>query len=42
MGRFDCIYLLEKMIKIRAMQSMAYPLAYKFDPVTLTFDLENH
>ena len=23
----------------RAMQSVAYPLAYKFDPVTLTFDL---
>jgi hypothetical protein len=22
-------------------QSVAYPLPYKFDPVTLTFDLEN-
>jgi hypothetical protein len=26
-------------IKTRATQSVAYPLAYKFDPVTLTFDL---
>ena len=26
--------------KTRAMQSVAYPLAYKFDPVPLTFDLE--
>jgi hypothetical protein len=25
--------------KTRAMQSVVYPLAYKFDPVTLTFDL---
>ena len=23
------------------MQSVAYPLAYKLDPATLTFDLEN-
>jgi hypothetical protein len=31
------------LIITRAMQSVAYPLAYKFDPVTLTltFDLEN-
>jgi hypothetical protein len=28
-------------LKTRATQSVAYPLAYKFDPVTLTFDLEN-
>jgi hypothetical protein len=27
--------------KTRAMQSVAYPLALKIDPVTLTFDLEN-
>jgi hypothetical protein len=27
--------------KTRETQSVAYPLAYKLDPVTLTFDLEN-
>jgi hypothetical protein len=27
--------------KTRATQSVAYPLALKLDPVTLTFDLEN-
>jgi hypothetical protein len=29
----------KKKQQTRAMQSVAYPLAYKFDPVT--FDLEN-
>jgi hypothetical protein len=33
--------LLTDLISTRAMQSVAYPLAKKFDPVTLTFDLEN-
>ena len=27
--------------KTRATQSVVYPLAYKLDPVALTFDLEN-
>jgi len=27
--------------KTRATQSVAYPLAKKIDPLTLTFDLEN-
>jgi hypothetical protein len=34
-------YLVKNKIKTRATQSVAYPLAKKFDPVTLTFDLEN-
>jgi hypothetical protein len=29
------------MIQTKQGQSVAYPLAYKFDPVTLTFDFEN-
>ena len=36
-----CFNLLSIEIKIRATQSEVYPLAYKLDPVTMTFDLEN-
>ena len=41
---YNCLYyhaLCGAFSETRATQSMAYPLASKLDPVTLTFDLEN-